>query len=77
MGIKAGGTSLDINWRVVRTTGLEAEEAASLVEREVSMRLMKRESRWRVTEELSLSLARRRLGQQERTLGVERSFPGI
>ena len=55
---------------------MEVEEAASLVEREVSMRLMKRESRWRVTEELSLSLARRRLGQQERTLGVERSFLG-
>ena len=56
---------------------MEAEEAASLVEREVSIGLMKRESRWRVTEELSLSLARRRLGQQERTLGVERSFPGM
>ena len=42
--------------------GSETEEAASLVEREVSMRLTKRESGRRVTEELSLSPVGRRLG---------------
>ena len=52
-----------MDWRAVRMTGSEAVEAASLDERRVSMRLMKRVSGRRVTEELSLSLARRRLGQ--------------
>ena len=74
---KAGGTSPDIDWRTVRTTGSVADEAASLVKREVSMRLTKRESGKRVTDELSSSLAGRRSGWWESVSGAERSFPGM
>ena len=36
-----GGTSPDMDWRVVKTMGSEAEEATSWVEREMSVRLTK------------------------------------
>ena len=55
----------------------EAEEAASLVEWEVSMRLTKRELGRRMIKELSLLLVGRRSGQQERASRAERSFPGM
>ena len=57
--------------------GSEAEEVVSLAEREVSMRLTKRESGRRIMEELSSSWVGRRLGWQERASGVERRQPGM
>ena len=73
---RAEGISPDIDWRAVRTMGLETEEAASLREREELMSLTKRESGRRVMEELLLSSAGRRSGWQERVSGVERRQPG-
>ena len=46
----------------MRTMGSAAEEAANLVEREVLMRLTKRESGRRVMEEMTSSPVGRRLG---------------